>query len=236
MITGKGAGAGAVTKIEFMRYFLHTVLLVCSINWSAFSGFGQDKAPHNLSLRAGAGNSISLKHFSQERTSLNLPGSSFVNLQLSTNLIQKNNKSLFVGLEMQDLNYYPTLTEKAGLIYVSVLVGKTVRVDVNQGLYLKYTGGLSLGTLANVSSSLSGNGNYAGGPAKNINFGAFNNLQVLFPRTMKNQNLDLGLGFDVALNGVPVYSNKFYPTYLKQNGFIQYGLSFLANYNFKRRL
>lgn len=214
-----------------MRPFLKPTVLFCLVHCCTLSGSGQDKAPHNLLVRVGAGNSISLKHFSQEETSFNIPGSSFVNLQLATNLIEKNNKSLFIGLEMQALNYYPTTTEKASLTYVSVLVGRTMRVDVNQGLYLKYTGGLSLGTLADVASSVSGYGSYSGGPAKNINLGAFNNLQVLFTGAKKNNRLDFGLGFDVVINGVPVYSSRSYPSYLKNNGFIQYGLGFVVNYN-----
>ena len=218
-----------------MRLLLKPIVLFCLVQCFTLSGSAQDKTPPNLSLRVGAGNNISMKHFSQDETVFNFPGSSFVNLQLSTNLIQRNNKSLFIGLEMQALNYYPTVTEKADLTYVSLLAGRTMRVDVNQALYLKYTGGLSLGTLVDVTSSVSGYGSYSGGPAKNINLGAFNNLQVLFTGVKKDNRFDFGLGFDVALNGVPVYSTQSYPSYLKQNGFIQYGLNFVVNYNFRRR-
>lgn len=207
---------------------------MCVAHWFVFSGFGQPTPPHNLSVRVGAGNSISLKHFSKEDTSLNFPGSSFVNLQLSTNLRLKDNKSLLLGLEMQKLNYYSTVIEKANLTYVSLLAGITTRVDVTDEFYLKYTGGLSLGSLMKVSSSVSGYNSYSGSPVKNINLGLFNNLQVLFAGDKKSKRVDYGLGFDVAVNGVPVYHNKSYPSYLKQNVFIQYGLSFLINYNFKR--
>lgn len=218
-----------------MRSLLNFIPLICVINWFALPGFGQDKAPHNLSFRVGAGSSISIKHFSKEETSLNIPNSSFVNVQIATNLIQRNNTSLFLGLEMQTLNYYPTFNEKATLHFASLLVGRTSRVDVTQELQLKFTGGLSLGTLVDVSSSVSGYNSYSGGPAKNVNVGLFNNLQVLFTGEKKDKRFDYGLGFDVVINGVPVYSNKSYPLYLKQNAFIQYGLSFNINYNFKRR-
>lgn len=218
-----------------MRLLLHSMAFICVTNWFALSGFGQDKAPHNVSFRFGAGSSISIKHFSKEETVLNIPGSSFVEVQLSTNLIQRNNTSLFLGLEMQTLNYYPTYNEKADLTYVSLLVGRTSRIDVTQGLQVKYTGGLSLGTLAGVSSSVTGYGSYSGSPAKNMNLGLFNNLQVLFAGAKKDKRFDYGLGFDVAFNGVPLYSNRTYPSYLKKDGFIQYGLSFIINYNFRTR-
>lgn len=219
-----------------MRLLLHSITLICGINWFALPGFGQGKAPHNLSFRVGAGSSISIKHFSKEETSLNIPNSAFVNVQIATNLIQKNNTSLFLGLEMQTLNYYPTFNEKATLHFASLLFGRTSKVDVTPALQLKFTGGLSLGTLTNVSSSLFGDHSYSGSPAKNMNVGLFNNLQVLFTREKKDKRLDYGLGFDVVINGVAVYSNKSYPSYLKKNAFIQYGLSFNINYNFKRRL
>lgn len=215
-----------------MRFLLNSTILICVINWFALPGFAQNKAPQNLSLRVGAGNSISMKHFSKEDTSLNLPGSSFVNLQLSANLAMKDNKSIFLGLEMQKLNYYPTFNEKANLTYVSLLAGITTRADVTRAFYVKYTGGLSLGSLVNVSSSVSGYNSYSGSPAKNVNLGLFNTLQVLFSAAEKNRRVDYGLGFDVAVNGVPVFTNKSYPLYLKQNAFIQYGLSFNVNYNF----
>ena len=166
---------------------------------------------------------------------MNIPNSSFVNLQIATNLIHRNNTSMFLGLETQTLNYYPTFNEKATLNFASLLVGRTSRVDVNKELQVKFTGGLLLGTLVDVSSSVSGYNSYSGGPAKNVNVGLFNNLQVLFTGEKKDKKFDYGLGFDVVINGVPVYSNKPYPSYLKQNAFIQYGLSFNINYNFTRR-
>ena len=218
-----------------MRYPLHYIPFICIISFFSFPGFGQNKVFQNISLRLGAGNSISIKQFSQEQTSLNIPSSSFVNAQLSTNLIQRNNASLFLGLERQVLNYYPTFNEKANLTFISLLVGRTRRIDVTQGLQVKYTGGLSLGTLVDVSSSVSGHDSYSGSPTKNMNFGLFNNLQVLFGKKKKDKRLEYGLGFDVVFNGVQVYSNKSYPSYLKRNAFIQYGLSFNMNYNFKRR-
>lgn len=163
-----------------MRLLLKFVTLICVINWFTLACLAQDKAPHNISLRAGAGNSISMKHFSQEETSLNTPNSSFIDVGLSTNIMQRNNRSLFLGLEMQALNYYPTLREKTNLAFASLFVGRTRRFDVTPGLYLKYTGGLSLATLVYVTSSISGYDSYSGGPSKNLNFGLFNNLQVLF--------------------------------------------------------
>ncbi len=103
-------------------------------------------------------------------------------------------------------------------------------------LYLKYIGGLSLGTLVDVTSSVSGYDTYSGGPFKNLNFGLFNNLQIMFAGEKKDRKFDYGLGFDFALNGMPIYSNKSYPSYLRNNGFIQYGINLNMNYNFRRRI
>ncbi len=58
----------------------------------------------------------------------------------------------------------------------------------------------------------------------------------MFAGEKKNRNFDYGLGFDFALNRVPIYSHESYHNYLKQNGFIQYGISVIINYNFRRRL
>lgn len=217
-----------------MRLLLKFIALICVTPWCTPYSFAQEKAAPNLSLRVGAGNSISMKHFSQEETSLNIPSSSFIKVGLFTDLVQRNNRSLFLGLEMQALNYYPALSEKTNLAFASLLVGRTRRFDIAQELYLKYTGGLSLGTLVDVSSSVSGYDSYSGGPLKNLNVGFFNTLQVLFAGEKKNRNFDYGLGFDFGLNDVPVYSNKSYPPYLKNNGFIQYGINLNMNYNFRR--
>jgi hypothetical protein len=220
-----------------MRLLLRTLTTICFITCLTLCSFAQDKVPHNISLRVGAGNSISMKHFSQEETSLNIPNSSFINIGLSTNLIQRSNRSLFLGIEMQALNYYPTLSEKTDLSFASLLIGKTRKFDLAQGLYLKYTGGLSLGTLVGVTSSISGYDTYSGGPFKNLNFGLFNNLQVLFGgEKAKNKNFDYGLGFDFAINDLPIYNNKIYPSYLKHNGFIQYGIGLVINYNLRKRV
>lgn len=200
------------------------------------TGFAQNKTASNISLRVAVGNNISMKHFSQEETSLNMPSSSFMNVGLSTNLAEKNNVSWFAGVDVQGLNYYPTLSEKTNLSFVSLLAGRTIRRDVAQGLYLKYTGGLSLGTLVNVTSSISGSDTYSGGPSKNLNFGLFNNLQVLFAKGKRDSHFDYGLGFDLNLNGVPIYSNKSYPSYLKRNAFFQYGINLNVNYNFRKRV
>ncbi len=119
-----------------MGHLLKSVALIGIIHWFNLSCFAQEKTSPNISLRAGAGNSISMKHFSQEETSFNIPSSSFINVGLSTNLIERNNKSLFVGLEAQALDYYPSLSEKADLTYASLLIGRTRRFDIAQGLYL----------------------------------------------------------------------------------------------------
>jgi len=52
----------------------------------------------------------------------------------------------------------------------------------------------------------------------------------------KNKNFDYGLGFDFAINDLPIYNNKIYPSYLKHNGFIQYGIGLNINYNFPKRV
>jgi hypothetical protein len=220
---------------KFMRYPFYYIPFICMISCFAFPCLGQDQTFQNISFRVGAGNSISIKQFSHEETSFNIPASSFVEVQASTNLFEKNNTSLFLGLEMQVLNYYPAFNEKANLTYISLLAGRTSRIEVTQGLQVKYTGGLSLGTLTDVSSSVSGYDSYSGSPVKNLNVGLFNNLQVLFGTGKKDKWVEYGLGFDVVVNGVPLYSNKSYPLYLKQNAFIQYGLSFNVNYHLKSR-
>lgn len=200
------------------------------------TGFGQGKGFENLSLKLGAGNSVSVKQFSDDRTTFNFPSSSFVNVQLSGNMLQTRKASLLLGLEMQDLSYYPTVREKVNLTSISLLAGRTSSVHVTQKLHVKYTGGLSLGTVTGVSSSVSGYGSYSGGPAKNMNLGIFNDLQVLFGKDAKDRRIEYGLGFDVVINNLQIYSNKAYPLYLKHNVFIQYGLSFILNYNFIKRL
>ena len=220
---------------EFMLPRIQYIACISVVLCFAFSGFGQDRVFQNMSLRLGAGNSISIKQFSDERTSFNFPSSSFVNVQLSANLLQRNHASLFLGLEMQDLNFYPAFNEKVNLTYISLLAGRTSSVEVTQRLRVKYTGGLLLGTLTGVSSSVSGYKTYSGGPVKNMNLGFFNNLQLLLGKAKTDRRIDSGLGFDVVMNGIPVYNNASYPSYLKHNAFIQYGLSFNLRYNFKKR-
>jgi len=163
---------------------------------------------------------------------LNIPGSPFINIGISTNVGPNINRSLFLGLEVQALSYYPTLNEKSNLAFVSLLAGRTARRDLAQGLYMKYTAGISFGTLAEVSSSVYGFDAYSGGPLKNGNLGIFNNLQVMFSQ---NRCFDYGLGFDLGLNGITLYSDELYPAYLKRNGFLQYGISGNVNYNFRKR-
>jgi len=219
-----------------MRVLLRTAAAICFFNCLAVFSLAQDAPSPNIALRVGAGNSISMKHFSQEETALNIPSSSFISIGLSTNILMRNNKSLFVGLEAQALNYYPTINEKTDLSYLSLLLGTTSRFDVAQRVCLKYTGGVSLSTLADVTSSVSGYHAYSGGPWKNVNLGLFNHLQILFSgEKAKDRNVEYGFGFDFGVNGVAVYKNASYPSYLRHNGFLQYGINLNMNYNFRRR-
>jgi len=216
-----------------MRLLLASITLICFFSCSSISGFSQDRVPPNLSLRISAGNNISTQHFFTNETFLNIPGTSFITVGLSTNLLPKGSKSLFIGIEMQAINYYPTLNEKSNLGFVSLLVGKTNRFDLSQQLYLKQTNGLSFNSLIDETSSNLNTTTYSGNPFKNINIGAFSNLQVLFAgEKRKNRNVDYGLGIDFACKGAQIFKDRTYPYYLANNYFIQYGLNFNMNYNF----
>lgn len=216
-----------------MRPLLKVAALTSLIIWLAMSCFSQDKVPHNLSLRIGAGNNVSMQNFFSNETSLNIPGSAFVNVGLATNLLERNNRSLFAGLEMQALNYYPSINEKANLGFVSLLLGKSKRFDISQQFYFKQTNGLSLNSLIEVTSSKIINSTYSGHPFKNLNVGWFSNLQVLFAgEKRKIRNIDYGLGIEFAFKGFQLFKDESYPAYLIQDYFIQYGLSLNVNYNF----
>ncbi|MEJ7682272.1 MAG: hypothetical protein WKG06_31365 [Segetibacter sp.] len=216
-----------------MRVLLTAMTLICFFNCFSISSFSQDRVPPNLSLKIGAGNNISAQHFFTTETSLNIPSTSFVNVGLTTNLLQRNSNSLFIGVEMQAVNYYPTINEKTNLGFVSLLVGKTKRFDLSGQIYLKQTNGLSLNSLIDATSSNINNNAYSGNPFKNMNLGAFSNLQVLFAgEKRKNRNINYGIGIDIACKGFQIFKDRTYPSYLTKNYFIQYGLNFNMNYNF----
>lgn len=216
-----------------MISLLKSLTLIYFINCFSISSFSQDKIPANISLRIGAGNNISTQHFFTNETLLNIPSTSFVNVGLSTNLLHRNSKSLFIGLEMQGINYYPTINEKTNLGFVSLLIGKTKRFDLSGQIHLKQTNALSLNSLIDVTSSKINFINYSGNPFKNINMGAFSNFQVLFKgENRKNRNIDYGIGIDLAYKGLQVFKDRAYPSYLKNSHFLQYGINFNMNYNF----
>lgn len=219
--------------LNFMRLLLRALTLISCFNCFSISVFSQDRVSPNISLRIGAGNNISTQHFFTNESSLNIPASSFVNVGISTNLLHRNSRSLFIGLEMQGVDYYPLINEKANLGYVTLLVGKTKKFYLSDQIYLKQTNGLSLNSLIDVTSSNINYYTYSGNPFKNLNIGAFSNLQVLFPgEKRKNRNMDCGIGIDIGFKGVQIFKDSDYPSYLTNNYFIQYGLNFNMNYNF----
>ena len=220
-----------------MRAILQSLALTCFFSCIVHITFSQDRALSNFSFRVGAGSNIASQHFFTNDVAFNVPTTSFVHIGISTNFLERNNKSVFLGLEMEALNYYPAPTVKSNLGYLSLLAGKTRKYNINQWVYLKQTNGISLNTLAEVTAS-NGSANqeyleYTGNPLNNLNIGGFSSLQVLFAGvTKKKRNLDYGLGLDVAYKGIQLYKNKKYPSYLSNNYFIQYGLNINVNYNF----
>jgi len=166
-----------------MKAILQSLTLACFFSCVVTVSFSQDRTTPNFSFRAGAGSNIATQHFFTNDVAFNVPTTSFVHFGLSTNVIERNNKSLFLGLDLHGINYYPAPTVKSNLAFFSLLVGKTRKYDVNQWIYLKQTNGISLNTLAEATSSNATTNpdflEYTGNPFTNLNLGAFTNLQVL---------------------------------------------------------
>ena len=217
-----------------MKFPIRSIIFLCFFDWYDIPCSSQEKQPPNFSLRFGAGNNISTQHFFINETALNFPSSGFLNLGISTNIRQRSTNSLYFAFELQEINYYPTVSEKTNLGFVSFLAGKTRKFDFSERFYFKQTNGFSLNSLIQVTSSHSDSTIYSGNPIKNLNFGAFSSIGALFKsKHRKDFNIDYGLSIDLAFKGFQIFSDRNYPGYLRNNHFIQYGVYYNMIYNLK---
>lgn len=193
----------------------------------------QENKKNSFFLKAGAGNSIATRSFFAEGPNQNAPASAFLNMVVSADINQKENKSYFVGLELQALNFYPFYDQKNSLSSASIMIGKSRKIDLSNSFYLKQTNGVILNSLLDVSSFQFEASIYSGNPLNNLNFGIFSGLMVLLSKGNKQKtNVEYGLGFDFAFRGIQVYTDKNFPAYLRRNPFIQYGMNLNMGYKF----
>jgi hypothetical protein len=212
------------SRISCLAYFVLSLSLVCS---------AQENKKNSFSLKLGGGNSIATRSFFTDGPNQNIPHSAFLHIIVSADIRQEENKSYFLGLEIQALDFYPSYDQKNALSSASIMVGKSRKIDLSNSFYFKQTNGVVLNSLLDVSSFQPEVSIYSGGPFNNLNFGVFSSLLVLLSKGYRqNTNLEYGLGIDFAFRGIQVYTNKNFPAYLRQNPFIQYGMNLNVGYKF----
>jgi hypothetical protein len=188
--------------------------------------FGQQKS--SFILKGGLGQNISLTQFFANSSGFNYPTSGYVSIELGVLTKSTHSSQLYFGLELEQLNYYPSEREKLNLGSVGLKAGKTHSFDLNNPSFaILFIRGLSLNSFIATTSSRYGDSIiYQGGPLKNLNLGGFLGCQFLFVK----RKMDVGISPELNLKGFKLIGSSDSPGYVKSNYRFQASLNFILRY------